>query len=59
MDDVLGVLHVRTLVTALQNGGASAGDLRGLLRPAHVVPETKTLGELLAEFRRTQTTWRS
>jgi len=52
LDDVLGVLHVRTLVTALQNGGADAGDIRGLLRAAHVVPETKRLGDLLAEFRR-------
>ena len=52
LDDVLGVLHVRTLVTALQNGGAEAGDLSGLLRPAHMVPETKRLGDLLAEFRR-------
>jgi CBS domain containing-hemolysin-like protein len=53
LDDVLGVLHVRTLFGAMQNGAASAPDLRELMRPAHLVPETKPLGQLLGEFRRT------
>jgi CBS domain containing-hemolysin-like protein len=52
LDDVLGVLHVRTLFGAIQEG-TSDGNLRALVRPAHVVPETKRLGKLLNEFRRT------
>jgi CBS domain containing-hemolysin-like protein len=52
LDDIVGVLHVRTLFGAMQNGGSAERDLRGLCRPAHFVPETKRLGVLLAEFRR-------
>ena len=51
-DNVLGVLHVRRLFVALQNGEAASHDLRGLLYPAHLVPETKRLGQLLSEIRR-------
>jgi CBS domain containing-hemolysin-like protein len=51
-DTVLGVLHVRRLFVALQNGAGTAPDLRSLLYPAHLVPETKRLGQLLAEIRR-------
>ena len=51
-DNVLGVLHVRRLFVALQNGAAASSDLRALLYPAHLVPETKRLGHLLTEIRR-------
>jgi CBS domain containing-hemolysin-like protein len=51
-DNVLGVLHVRSLFVALQNGDAERADLRGLCYPAHLVPETKRLGHLLTEIRR-------
>jgi putative hemolysin len=51
-DDVLGVLHVRRLFVALQNGAAASADLSALLYPAHLVPETKRLGQLLTEIRR-------
>jgi putative hemolysin len=51
-DNVLGVLHVRRLFVALQNGAGTAPDLRSLIYPAHLVPETKRLGHLLAEIRR-------
>jgi CBS domain containing-hemolysin-like protein len=52
LDSVLGVLHVRRLFVALQNGAVAATDLRSLLYPAHLVPETKRLSQLLAEIRR-------
>jgi CBS domain containing-hemolysin-like protein len=55
LDDLRGLLHLRRLVDALRNGGAQAADLGGVIRPAHVVPETKKLGTLLGEFRRTST----
>ena len=51
-DNVLGVLHVRRLFVALQNGAGASPDLRSLLYPAHLVPETKRLGHLLTEIRR-------
>jgi CBS domain containing-hemolysin-like protein len=54
LDDVVGILHVRTLFGASQNGGATASDLRGVIRPVHQVPETKRLADLLGEFRRTK-----
>jgi putative hemolysin len=50
--NVLGVLHVRRLFVALQNGAGATPDLRSLLYPAHLVPETKRLGHLLSEIRR-------
>jgi CBS domain containing-hemolysin-like protein len=53
LDDVLGVLHVRDLFSALNDRGIERIDLRAILRPAIVVPETKRLDELLADFRRT------
>ncbi|HYW29846.1 MAG TPA: hemolysin family protein [Gaiellales bacterium] len=52
-DDIAGVLHVRDLFAALHDQGIERVDVRSLLRPAIVVPETKRLDELLAEFRTT------
>jgi magnesium and cobalt exporter, CNNM family len=53
LDDVLGVLHVRDLFSAMHDRGIERVDVRAILRPAIVVPETKQLDELLADFRRT------
>ncbi len=53
VDDVVGVLHVRDLFAALHDRGIESVDVSALLRPAIVVPETKRLDELLAEFRAT------
>ena len=49
----LGILHVRDLFSALHDRGIERVDLRAILRPAIVVPETKHLDELLAEFQTT------
>ncbi len=53
LDDIVGILHVRDLISALTDRGIADVELSELLRPAYVVPETKDLGALLAEFRRT------
>ena len=53
LDEIVGILHVRDLVASLHNGAGSHVTLAELLRPPYVVPETKDLGALLAEFRRT------
>jgi putative hemolysin len=52
MDEVVGVLHVRDLFSALVDRGIAGVQLEQLLRPAHIVPETKDLAALLGEFRR-------
>ena len=53
LDDIVGVLHVRDLFAAVSNGGIADISVESLARPAHIVPETKDLGALLTEFRRT------
>jgi CBS domain containing-hemolysin-like protein len=53
LDEILGVLHVRDLFSALVDRGIAGVELEQLLRPAHIVPETKDLAALLTEFRRT------
>ena len=53
LDDIVGVLHIRDLIDAMHDDGISAVALETLVRPAYMVPETKDLGALLAEFRRT------
>jgi putative hemolysin len=54
LDEILGVLHVRDLFSALHDRGIEQVDLGELVRAPFVVPETKDLGALLADFRRTK-----
>jgi CBS domain containing-hemolysin-like protein len=53
LDDVVGILHVRDLFKALRDRGMHEVKVEELVRPAHIVPETKDLAALLTEFRRT------
>jgi len=53
LDDIVGVLHVRDLFSAMHDRGLASVKLEELLRPAYVVPETKDLASLLQDFRRT------
>ncbi|HZD86968.1 MAG TPA: hemolysin family protein [Gaiellaceae bacterium] len=53
LDDIVGVLHVRDLFTAIHDRGIADVEIEKLLRTAYVVPETKDLASLLQEFRRT------
>jgi putative hemolysin len=55
LDDVVGILHVRDLFSAVYEKGLPEVHLEELLRPAHIVPETKDLASLMQEFRRTST----
>jgi putative hemolysin len=52
LDEIEGVLHVRDLFSALYDRGIENVDVSALLRPAYMVPETKDLAAMLAEFRR-------
>jgi putative hemolysin len=53
LDDIVGVLHIRDLIAAMHDDGLSSVHIESLIRPAYMVPETKDLGALLTEFRRT------
>jgi putative hemolysin len=52
LDEIVGILHVRDLFSALNDRGIAQVRVDELLRPAQIVPETKDLGALLGEFRR-------
>jgi CBS domain containing-hemolysin-like protein len=54
MDDVVGILHIRDLFTNAEQQGKDLVRVESLLRPAHVVPESKSLAGLLADFRRSK-----
>lgn len=53
LDEIVGLFYVKDLLRWLAGDGAHSGkgfDLRAILRPAMVVPESKTVRELLDEF---------
>src|ERR671925_793217 len=54
LDEIVGVLHVRDLFSAMHDFGIASVRLESILRPPYVVPETKDLAALLADFRRTK-----
>jgi CBS domain containing-hemolysin-like protein len=54
VDDIIGVLHVRDLFSAIIDRGIAEANIEELLRSAYFVPETKDLASLLADFRRTK-----
>ena len=54
LDETIGVLHVRDLFSAMHDVGIAAVELEHIVRPAYIVPETKDLAALLAEFRRSK-----
>jgi magnesium and cobalt exporter, CNNM family len=53
LDDVIGVLHIRDLFSAMHDRGLASVQLQELLRAPFIVPETKDLATLLQDFRRT------
>jgi CBS domain containing-hemolysin-like protein len=55
IDDVMGVLHVRDLFTAVYDRGIAEVRIEEIVRPPYIVPETKDLQALLHEFRQTST----
>ncbi len=54
LDELIGVVHVRHLYGARVHG-TDAADITAFARPVPIVPETKKLDELMADFRRTKT----
>jgi putative hemolysin len=53
LDEILGILHVRDLFKALYSQGIENVEIESLLRKPYLVPETKDIAALLAEFRKT------
>lgn len=53
LDDVRGIIHVRDLFAALQDGRQDI-DLESLSRPALVVPDTQRVSKLIVELQRAQ-----
>jgi putative hemolysin len=53
LDNVVGVLHVRDLFSALVDRGIANVHVEEILREPYIVPETKDLAAMLTEFRRT------
>lgn len=53
LDHVAGVVHLKDLVSALDEGDDSLS-IREIMRPAWFVPETKKVSELLQEFQQRQ-----
>lgn len=53
LDQTEGIVHAKDLLTARERGDASA-TLASILRPAHFVPESKRLVDLLKEMREQQ-----
>jgi putative hemolysin len=53
LDDIVGMLHIRDLIVTMNDSGLAAVNMEDLIRPAYMVPETKSLAALLSEFRRT------
>jgi putative hemolysin len=53
LDEIVGILHVRDLFSAMNERGIVGVEVGDLARKPYIVPETKNLGALLTEFRRT------
>jgi CBS domain containing-hemolysin-like protein len=52
LDDIIGVLHVKTLARQQANRDRQPFDLRQLARPVAYVPESLPLDQMLTRFRR-------
>jgi len=54
-DQIIGVLHVKDLISYAATDDWEKPIIPKLMRPPYFVPETKTISELLEEFQRTNT----
>jgi putative hemolysin len=52
IENILGILNAKDLLAHMKDNDNSQPDLRELLRPAHFVPETNKVGEVLEELQR-------
>jgi putative hemolysin len=52
LDNVVGILFIKDLLQQLRPGTTLMGPIAPFVRPAHFVPETKRVPDLLKEFQR-------
>ncbi len=52
IDQVIGILHIRTILTMLKNQNLNITKLKRILRKPYFVPETASLSAQLREFQR-------
>ncbi|HUW96687.1 MAG TPA: hemolysin family protein [Anaerolineae bacterium] len=52
IENILGILNAKDLLADLKENDSPQPGLRDLLRPAHFVPETNKVGEVLRELQR-------
>ena len=52
-EHIVGVLHLRDLLNAMNERGIAAVQVEEILRQPYIVPETKDIAALLKEFRKT------
>ncbi len=52
IDHVIGILHIRTILTMLKNQTLDQAKLKSILRKPYFVPETASLSAQLSEFQR-------
>jgi CBS domain containing-hemolysin-like protein len=53
IDNIIGIAHAKEVLKHLARGGPKP-DLRDVMRPAHFVPESKKVHEMLAEMKQKQ-----
>jgi CBS domain containing-hemolysin-like protein len=54
LDNVVGIVHAKDLLSALVGGGEPSGGWRSLVRPAQFIPATKTVDAQLRDFKATR-----
>jgi CBS domain containing-hemolysin-like protein len=52
-EHIVGVLHLRDLLNAMNERGIAQVEIEQILRQPYIVPETKDIAALLKEFRKT------
>ncbi|MCL2105915.1 MAG: hemolysin family protein [Oscillospiraceae bacterium] len=50
LDSIIGIIYIKDLLPFIGTALPEGETLRGIMRPAHFVPETKRCGELFAEM---------
>lgn len=50
LDNIIGVIFTKDLLKLFKQGRLTKPDLEGIIRPAHFIPQSKRINDLLREF---------
>ncbi|HTL81984.1 MAG TPA: hemolysin family protein [Bacteroidia bacterium] len=50
LDNIIGIIYSKDLLRLLKHGKMDRVSLEGIIRPAHFIPQTKRINDLLREF---------